>query len=83
MLYRENGQFKSSYRADLGLTGDCKRLVRPLYRVAGQPRGPLIVGQVGQLKTFVEAGGTLLIQRAAIKAAADRLGVSVIGLSNG
>lgn len=31
----------------------------------------------------VEAGGTLLIQRAAIKAAADRLGVSVIGLPNG
>jgi len=31
----------------------------------------------------VEAGGTLLIQRAAIKAAADRLGVSVIGLANG
>lgn len=31
----------------------------------------------------VEAGATLLIQRGQIKAAADRLGVSVLGIANG
>ncbi len=65
--------------------GKCPKPDQPLFidLPAIGPRTIENAMKSGVCAVAVEAGGTLLIQRAGIKAAAERLGVSVIGLPNG
>jgi len=65
--------------------GKCPKPDQPLFvdMPAIGPRTIENAKKSGVCAVVVAAGGTLMIQRTAIRAAADRLGVSVIGLRHG